>query len=364
MIEVLIMKAYRRHVMPLALVALSACSENKLEVAGVDGGTPDVPGSSEPLRCEYQGKLYDNGQARPDDCSCFCDGKTGQFGCTLLLCKNDAGLDNFTPKEDAAPVERKTMRGQYIEYFEHWLFRECGSRTIYWIDPFTIYSTKNLDLIGQAQRRARPKVDAGLLGPSNGDALTVYAEIVGDVSPIAPNHENYEYSLKIVEVAAASEALPSDCGGASAVDGAASVTDGETSAVDGGTAAVDGAASAVDGGASAADGGADASLVSTETQVRCDCTPPVMPACGTSDVADKDYDNDGIPNCKDPDIDGDGIPNAEDCVPWVSMKDMQDCSKGDIATKDYDGDGIRNCEDPDIDGDGIPNICDSKPYGK
>jgi hypothetical protein len=65
--------------MPIALVAQSACSENQREVAGVDGGTPVVPGSSEPLRCEYQDKLYDSGQARPDDCSCFCDGKTVIF---------------------------------------------------------------------------------------------------------------------------------------------------------------------------------------------------------------------------------------------------------------------------------------------
>lgn len=101
-----------------------------------------------------------------------------------------------------------------------------------------------------------------------------------------------------------------------------------------------------------------------QMQRQCDCTPPVVPSCGTSDVADKDYDHDGTPNCKDPDIDGDGLLNAEDCVPLVSFEDMVDCSAGDIATKDYDGDGIRNCEDPDIDGDGIPNVCDSQPYDK
>jgi hypothetical protein len=118
------------------------------------------------------------------------------------------------------------------------------------------------------------------------------------------------------------------------------------------------------------DGGSDPNsdlLVRTpeqalQVQRQCDCTPPTVPACGTSDVADKDYDHDGIANCKDPDIDGDGLVNADDCVPLVSFEAMVDCSAGDIATKDYDGDGIRNCEDPDIDGDGLPNVCDSQPY--
>jgi hypothetical protein len=113
----------------------------------------------------------------------------------------------------------------------------------------------------------------------------------------------------------------------------------------------------------------DNQLVKTREQAllvqrQCDCTPPTMPACGTSDIADKDYDHDGIPNCKDPDIDGDGLLNEEDCVPMVSFADMVDCSLGDMSTKDYDGDKIRNCEDPDIDGDGIPNLCDSQPYEK
>lgn len=101
-----------------------------------------------------------------------------------------------------------------------------------------------------------------------------------------------------------------------------------------------------------------------QAQRQCDCTPPTIPPCGTSDIADKDYDHDGIPNCKDPDIDEDGIPNADDCVPMVSFEAMVDCSQGDISTKDYDGDHVRNCEDPDIDGDGIPNVCDGQPYDR
>jgi hypothetical protein len=113
----------------------------------------------------------------------------------------------------------------------------------------------------------------------------------------------------------------------------------------------------------------DNQLVKTREQAllvqsQCDCTPPPMPACGTSDIADKDYDHDGTPNCKDDDIDGDGLLNVDDCVPMKSFEEMVDCSLGDISTKDYDRDGIRNCEDPDIDGDGIPNVCDSQPYGK
>jgi hypothetical protein len=42
---------------------------------------------------------------------------------------------------------------------------------------------------------------------------------------------------------------------------------------------------------------------------------------------------------------------------------MTECDGGDLAQKDYDGDGIPNYRDPDIDGDGYANTCDGMPYG-
>lgn len=95
------MKTYLRPVIPITLALLAACSGNNIDVgwAGKDG-PPDGPVL--PLSCEYQGKLYTEGQAQADHCNCFCDGKTGQFQCALLLCKNDAGTE--TSSEADAPV--------------------------------------------------------------------------------------------------------------------------------------------------------------------------------------------------------------------------------------------------------------------
>ena len=97
-------------------------------------------------------------------------------------------------------------------------------------------------------------------------------------------------------------------------------------------------------------------------QDACGCESFAIPECGSSDIADKDYDKDGTPNCEDDDADGDGIANGDDCVPLHSWESIIDCSQGDLSDKDYDHDGTRNCEDPDIDGDGHPNVCDADPY--
>jgi hypothetical protein len=91
------MKTTLRHVMPSVLALMAACSGNNLEVGNVpDAGPADSAvdsggGSTGPLQCEYQGRLYNDGEARVDACSWFCDGKTGQFVQAILLCKNDAG---------------------------------------------------------------------------------------------------------------------------------------------------------------------------------------------------------------------------------------------------------------------------------
>jgi len=96
----------------------------------------------------------------------------------------------------------------------------------------------------------------------------------------------------------------------------------------------------------------------------CVCDIKAFKSCGQSDLADKDYDRDGTPNCKDDDIDGDGILNDEDCSPLYSLKKITTCDNSDLARKDYDGDGIKNCEDDDIDGDGVLNPKDCNPYKK
>jgi hypothetical protein len=87
--EVLIMKTYLRHVLPITLALLAACSENKLDVGNVDqdaGGPDSAGGGSQGCK---------EGEVRVEGCrECVCDVKTGQFQCPTLLCMPDGGTSD------------------------------------------------------------------------------------------------------------------------------------------------------------------------------------------------------------------------------------------------------------------------------
>lgn len=86
--EVLVIRTYLGCVMPIAVAALAACSENKREVGnGVDASVPDSAGGGSPACKE--------GEIRVGDCyECICDVKTGQFQCPTLLCMPDGGASD------------------------------------------------------------------------------------------------------------------------------------------------------------------------------------------------------------------------------------------------------------------------------
>ena len=99
------MKTYLGYVMPIALAALAACSENKLEV-----GNGDDAGADGPILCEYQGTMVAAGESIPagDGCNtCLCDPASRKVQCTLRLCPQDGGgtsnANFMTPPDGQAP---------------------------------------------------------------------------------------------------------------------------------------------------------------------------------------------------------------------------------------------------------------------
>lgn len=91
------MRTYLRHVMPIALAALAACSENKLEVG--NSNDADVPGADGPIQCEYQGRMVGTGVddvfPAGDGCNtCRCIPAVRQVMCSLMRCPQDGGVSD------------------------------------------------------------------------------------------------------------------------------------------------------------------------------------------------------------------------------------------------------------------------------
>jgi hypothetical protein len=94
----------------------------------------------------------------------------------------------------------------------------------------------------------------------------------------------------------------------------------------------------------------------------CQDRPWSVGGCDRTDLAEKDFDGDGLRNCADDDIDGDALDNQQDCDAYHSLASLSLCDGSDQHEKDTDHDGSRNCDDEDIDGDGIANERDGRPY--
>jgi hypothetical protein len=110
-------------------------------------------------------------------------------------------------------VGRQTLRGSYTVSFEHWLFRPCGSETVIWVDPDSLSQATGAEKMAQAQQVVSAEHDGGT-SPFGGSApVTIFMEIVADVSPLGVYGHLGEsgQELQVIEVLSASASSPSDC---------------------------------------------------------------------------------------------------------------------------------------------------------
>jgi hypothetical protein len=132
-----------------------------------------------------------------------------------------AGCGSGKSEEVAGPdgscstdiVGRQTLRGSFTVSFEHWQFRPCGNETVIWVDPDSLSQAKGVEKMAQAQQAVSAERDGGASVSGGSAPVTIFMEIVADVSPLGVYGHLGEsgQELKVIEVLSASATSPSDC---------------------------------------------------------------------------------------------------------------------------------------------------------
>lgn len=136
------------------------------------------------------------------------------FACCLLpliaIACGQGGKDGACASDS---VGRRNLRGHYMVSSEHWLFQACGSNAALWVDPYSLPEAKGGSLLGEAQRAVCAERDGGSAGCGERELLTIFVDIVADVSPLGVYGQSGQLGqeLKVIEVLSASPTSPSDC---------------------------------------------------------------------------------------------------------------------------------------------------------